>query len=215
MNILSYPLRYLKLRNEAGRKLYRRDTGFVVIMATLLALPFILLDGNFFGAGGMLDRVGSFSSVLTGFYIAALVGVASLSTAVGDLDEVITRGPIFGPDADSGELEELTRRQYVCSLFGYLAFISLFVSISSIFAVVSSGLIDDTSVQMAQNAISKLSGYNINVAYYTGFFRCTLIAVYTLIISHVVATTCHGLYYYIDKIYMKSNVIVGKSDEDS
>jgi hypothetical protein len=216
MKILSYPLRYLALQSDAGNRLYRRDSVFLFGMATILALPFIFFDGNFFGASGLLDRVGTFASVLTGFYIAALVGVASLSSTVGDLDDIIDVGPIFGPDVESGQLEKLTRRQYVCSLFGYLAFVSLFISISAIFAVVCSGIITPGLITKAQASIVTWTGFSAScVATSFEFIRGGIIIVYAVVISHIVATTCHGLYYYIDRIYLKRTTIGTKTEDGS
>lgn len=212
MNILSYPMRYVTLRNEAGGKLYKRDAAFVIVMAALLTSPFVVLDGNFFGAGGLLDRVGTFASVLTGFYIAALVGVASLSPTVGDLDKVITQGPIYAPPREGGEPEELTRRQYVCSLFGYLAFVSLFLSISAIVAVVCSGVVTAGTAVKVQGLVTSWTGYGASfIPTVFELMRTALIIVYTLIISHIIATTCHGLYYYIDRIYAKEPTMGSKT----
>jgi hypothetical protein len=211
MNILSYPLRYLALRAEAGNKLYLRDRSFVLGMAAVISLPFIVLKGNFFGIGGMLDRVGTFASVLTGFYIAALVGVASLSPSVGDLDEEIVEGPILAP----GEIGEgpirLTRRQYVCSLFGYLAFVSLFVSVSAILAVVCSELFTPRLLSALQGWVSRLMERKADfLPISLEIFRGLIVVFYSLLVSHIVTTTCHGLYYYIDRIYAKKTQMGSK-----
>lgn len=224
MNILSYPMRYTTLENEAGSKLYKRDVVFVILTTMFLAFPFIIFDGNFFGVSGLLDRVGTFASVLTGFYIAALVGVASLSPAIGDLDEIIVEGPIFAPsfeyeiDLEGREKkvetkEKLTRRQYVCSLFGYLAFVSLFLSISSIVAVVLSGIVNEETASKIQASIASWVGWDVNwIPTIIELCRAILIIGYALVISHIIATTCHGLYYYIDRIYAKKAEILPDSD---
>lgn len=205
MNIVSYPLRYARLRTENGKLLWTRDPTFVVILGVLLALPFVLGEGVFFGAGGLLDRVGTFNSVLTGFYIAALVGVASLSSTVGDLDEYLEQGKVFGPDG------ELTRRQYVCSLFGYLAFLSLFLSIAAIFAVTIAQPLDQLALGRFKSWIIRMSGVQRETAgLLLSYGRAALVLSFTMLVSHLIATTCHGLYYYIEKIYAKKTTLSQK-----
>ena len=73
----------------------RGDVLPVLVIAAVLGAPFVLFDANFFGPEGFFERFGSFASVLTGFYIAALVGIASFVSAVGGLDEPIMVGPVF------------------------------------------------------------------------------------------------------------------------
>ena len=98
MNVFAYPLRYLRLEDEQENRLFLRDKTALIGSTFILALPFILFDMNFFGDRGFLDRFGSFSAVLTGFYIAALVGIASFASSLGGLDDVIAVGKIKGPD---------------------------------------------------------------------------------------------------------------------
>ncbi|MCV9965444.1 hypothetical protein OIU34_26555 [Pararhizobium sp. BT-229] len=209
MNIVAFPLKYLVLKDERDRRLYRRDALFVLLFSTALAAPFILLEGNFFGVGGFLDRIGSFASVLTGFYIAALVGVASLSPTLGDLDKEIEVGAIYAKekDAETGQPIALTRRQYVCTLFGYLAFASLFVSISSIVSTVLSGI--NTSSFIDFNTATSFGRF-LTASFL--FLKYGLIIFYVLIVCHIVTTTCHGLYYYIERIYAAETTIGSKAD---
>ena len=77
-SVLTYPLSYLSLKDEGGNRLFRRNWLALMTVVVILSAPFILFDANYFGDKGFLDRFGSFAAVLTGFYIAALVGVASL-----------------------------------------------------------------------------------------------------------------------------------------
>lgn len=209
MNIVAFPLRYLTLKDVDGHKLYKRDALFVLLFSAVLAVPFIFLDGNFFRTGGFLDRIGSFASVLTGFYIAALVGVASLASTFGGLDQVIEVGVIRGKDTASGETIDLTRRQYVCSLFGYLAFASLFVSISSIVSVVLSGMTIKNAIDFS--FIPYVGAYVPDALIY---LRYGLIVFYVVVVAHIVATTCHGLYYYIDRIYAPATELGSKAPSE-
>ncbi|RWM70817.1 MAG: hypothetical protein EOR81_32295 [Mesorhizobium sp.] len=180
------------MKDESGRALFLRNGLAAILIAIILTLPFGFTDANYFGDKGFLDRFGGFSAVLTGFYIAALVGIASFAPSIGDLDEQIEVGKITRID-DDGESENLTRRQYVCSMFGYLSFVSLFISVFAIFSAIFSSF-------HVIDIIFNVAGFRINFS-----FVIYLLAIFfiNLIISHMVVTTCHGLYYLIDRLYAK------------
>ncbi|MBX5268620.1 hypothetical protein HJB99_08005 [Rhizobium sp. NLR17b] len=204
MNILTYPLGYLRLKDADGRYLYRRNLLALVALTAIVSAPFIIANANFFGDKGFLDRIGSFSAVLTGFYIAALVGIASFSTAIGDLDEEILVGPI-SREAANGEPENLTRRQYVCALFGYLSFVSLIISLGSILLIVLGGASTDVLMLFAE--FPRLAALADTI---TGLIRVGVVIICSLVISHMFITTCHGLYYMIDRLYHKEAQILKK-----
>jgi hypothetical protein len=207
MNILSYPLGYLLLTDEHGSKLYRRNLVALIVITLLISLPFILANANFFGDKGFLDRIGGFSAVLTGFYIAGLVGIASFSSAVGDLDVVIVHGPISRLTAE-GEPEELTRREYVSSMFGYLSFVSLSMSISFILLIVLAGTKDDILTWAGQ--FPEVAPY---VAQSVSIIRTLTIVLCSLVVAHLFVTTCHGLYYMIDRLYHKEARLLDKPSD--
>lgn len=199
MNVLTYPLRYLSLCDEHGRRLYLRNLVTVILLTIAFTLPFWLTDANYYADGGLLDRFGNFSAVLSGFYIAALVAVASFGPSLGDIDDVIQVGKITrAPDEEGDEPETLTRRQYVCSLFGYLAFLSLLISVLGIVVVTVAG------------AGSKMLGLlDVRAVRPVGLLLAIVI---NLIIAHMIVTTCHGLYYLIDRLYAKSAKLLPKSE---
>lgn len=206
-NIIIYPLGYLALRDERGRRLFWRNGFAAAILASVMSVPFALLDANFFGDGGFLDRFGSFTGVLTGFYIAALVGIASFASSVGDLDEVIEVGPIrrVALNRQDGDppMEDLTRRQYVCSLFGYLSFVSLGLSVSAILLIVTA-----THVASAIRLIfSDLTAHCIHVV-----ASWLVVGIFNLLLAHLLVTTCHGLYYLIDRLYAKRPILLPKPE---
>lgn len=202
MNVLTYPLRYLALKDESGRALFLRNKLSIVSLTIIIAAPFIFAHLNFFGDRGFLDRIGSFLSVLTGFYIAALVGIASFASTLGDLDEVIESGKIKINPGTENEVD-LTRRQYVCIMFGYLSFISLFLSVFSVLAI---------SIVETRGIITELLKYDFckNLKWIYIPLRMTLILLFCVVISHMLLTTCHGLYYLIDRLYTKKAVLLKK-----
>ncbi|WP_048707403.1 hypothetical protein [Microvirga massiliensis] len=207
-SVLTYPLSYLSLKDEGGRRLFRRNSVAVLVVVAVMSAPFILFDANYFGDKGFLDRFGSFAAVLTGFYIAALVGVASFASSVGDLDGEIEVGRISRPvpnPAEGEDLEEyLTRRQYVCSMFGYLAFVSLVLSVGAIMLIVAAA-----PARSAVNAISGWSGAQTAQGA-KDVLRAIVIVGFNLVLAHLLVTTCHGLYYLIDRLYAKKPTLLPK-----
>jgi hypothetical protein len=186
MNVFSYPLRYVWLRAENGKRLLNRDGLGVLVLAVVLSLPFWLTNANYYGLGGFLDRFGSFAGVLTGFYVAALVGVASFATPKLGIDNLIAVGPVF--DHSKKPPKSLTRREYVCAMFGYLAFMALMSSLAAILAAVVA-----PDIGAGLRNLLPLSAFRI--------ISGIILFAFNLVIAHMVATTCHGLYYLIDKIY--------------
>lgn len=196
MNVFAFPLRYLRLRDEDDRRLFLRDALGVIILAIIISTPFWFAGASYFGPGGFLDRFGSFAGVLTGFYVAALVGVATFATNSSAMNTVITVGPIRLFQKGE-EPEELTRRQYVCYLFGYLAFVSLCVSLAAILLVVASGPI--------RSSIAAWLGSNW--AFWAG---AAMVFIANIVLAHMVATTCQGLYYLIERLYAEAPVLLDK-----
>lgn len=198
-NVFTFPLGYLSLTDEQGRPLFRRDLLGVITLALIVSLPFWVTTANYFGTDGFLDKFGAFSGVLTGFYVAALVSVASFLSASPSLDELIAVGPVYGPPKD-GEPNPLTRRQYICSMFGYLSFMSLGLSLGALLAVtiaepISWGLYAIISDKIVQQIISGALIFGMN-----------------LVLAHMVATTCHGLYYLMDRLYAEKAQILTKDE---
>jgi hypothetical protein len=179
----------------------------VLAIALVITTPFVYFDLNYFGERGLLDRFGGFSAVLTGFYIAALVGVASFSSSLGDLDEPIEVGTITRVD-ESGAPYDLTRRQYVCSMFGYLAFVSLVISMIAIVLVSVSNFAWSkaiTGLVPWQSRRAAADGIEVGIS--------VLMFVINMVLAHMLVTTCYGLYYLIDRLYAAKPKLLPKRPE--
>lgn len=198
VNIFTFPLRYLTLKDENKKHLFWRDLFGVFILAIILSIPFWITDANYFGESGFLDKFGGFAGVLTGFYVAGLLGIASFLGASPSLDEEIQIGKIYGPERD-GQPNALSRPEYVCAMFGYLSFLSLVISVAALLLVV---ITEVSSVSLAA-----LVGQ-------TAFVVIAGIAVFliNLVLAHMVATTCHGLYYLMDRLYAESPEMMTKEE---
>jgi hypothetical protein len=201
MYFVAYPFKYLKLRRKDTRLVLRRDI-FIVISISIVGYSIFQFfpNSNFFGTDGFLEKMGGLTSSLTGFYIAGLLAVATFSMAKADLDNPITVGPVYsGKKDDLGD--PLSRREYVCLMFGYLALLSLLISIIS---VISSGLAPSAS-NFFRNYEFEFQGiifeWDSIVSFLSKFITISLSA-------HLIVTTGYGLYYLTYKIYAKEIEII-------
>ena len=189
---LFYPLRYFRLRNKTKSHL---DAWPTLMLTAILAAPFIYLPGtNFFHSGGFLDKVLLLTVALTAFYVAALVAVATFSHP--DLDKTISVGIIalVSKDDDGQRIQEhLSRREFSCYIFGYLAFASMMFSI---FASAAIPLSDFKADAQTPYWISWL----LQPAH-AFWMRSGLIVLFDAAIAHVAVVTSLGLYYLMDRLY--------------
>lgn len=225
--IAAYPLRYLSLEARSGRRLIWRDLPGMVVVAAFTAAPYAVFDqANFFHRDGFIDKVGTFSSVLTGFYVAGLVAVATFPFNRAGLDKVIEVGPVFlpkrradeddiGPGQQDRDREALTRREYVCSMFGYLAFMSMLVTVLSIMCVTTADFVGKFN-----HVTWSVRGVDMTLTHAN--VRLAVVGISCLVLSSLFVTTSRALYYLIDRLYASSPEVLPlrykaniKADEDN
>ncbi|MEY9590990.1 hypothetical protein ABIA06_003281 [Bradyrhizobium yuanmingense] len=197
---LFYPLRYFSLVNDEKRHI---DLWPTIVLAAIIAAPFIFLDGlPFFHKDGFLDKILTLTSALTGFYVAALVAAATFTHP--DLDKVFKAGPValISRDADGTKIaEHLTRREFVCIIFGYLAFSSFILSVFAAFIIAVSNY--DHAAVARWHIVGPLLGGD-----YLYVTRSLFISAFTLAIAHLIIVTSLGLYYLMDRLYRRDREIV-------
>jgi hypothetical protein len=112
---LAAPLRYLSIRHDIK---YRFDWGWPITLTVLtMALFWVLpVKPEILGDNGVLKAVRDFIALLAAFFVVALAAIATF--ALETLDQ-----PMEGTTPTLGG-RDLTRRQFVCYLFGYLCVLS-------------------------------------------------------------------------------------------
>jgi hypothetical protein len=173
--------------------LLRRDVlPLVLVVAVCWLVSHLVPDLNFFGTDGVVDRIGTLTSTLTGFYVAALVAAATFASSHAELDEVIKKGKVYQLTLVEGQPDEdyLTRREYVCAIFGYVSISALLISISSILIVSISDAVSTTMRPgtWTDCAIEMLAGLSA--------------LIYMILVFHLIITTAHGLYYLSYRLYI-------------
>ena len=194
MLFIIYPFRYLFLKNDKRRSIIWRDSIFCLFgTAVIIALYLSSTGANFFAKDGFVDKIGSISSSLTGFYIAGLLAVATFSMPKADLDNVIVNGKVF-LRSDYQQSNPLTRREYVCLMFGYLAMLALLMSIITAVEsgsyIVIRNLLEDREIRLFKTGADAIP-----------LVRFLGMSIFSMMVMHLVVTTGYGLYYLISKIY--------------
>ncbi|EMD6910560.1 MULTISPECIES: hypothetical protein [Citrobacter] len=117
------PLSYLRIKHEE-KKWYDFIVPFAVSVCLTIAYHFHANKIPLIETNGLLLQVNGLLQVLIGFYIAALAAVSTFSSAT--IDEVMAGDPPTLLEEFRGEKMTvlLTRRRFVCYLFGYLALVS-------------------------------------------------------------------------------------------
>jgi hypothetical protein len=196
---LFYPLRYFALQNSGKRHI---DVWPTLFLTLLIGTPFVLLpDAPFFRSGGFLDKLLLLTSALTGFYVAALVAAATF--VHDDLDKVITLGAIELPMQIDGKkvLTPLTRREFACTIFGYLAFSALMLSLLSGLAISLSGASHRPLENLPVVGALFVPSHFILV-------RDVFIYLFSAAVSHLAVVTSLGLYYLMDRLYRHEPVVL-------
>jgi hypothetical protein len=204
---LIYPLRYFRLDNKEKKRI---DFWASLGIAALIFVPFLFIPGaSFFRPNGFLDKLLTLTSALTGFYVAALVAAATFNHP--DLDNVIKSGPIaLITKGDDGNFisELLTRREFICTIFAYLAFSAFIISIICAACVGLSGANLGTIKHWPY--IGKLFSYGTWT-----YLRGALIIVISLGIGHLVVATGLGIYYMMDRLYRHDRKITTKKNSSA
>lgn len=188
-----YPLKYFRLAADGKRRI---DVIPTAIIAAFIVAPFVFLGGSFFHVDGFLDKVLTLTSGLTGFYVAALVAAATFSHP--DLDKVIKSGPIalLTKDIDGNVVRDyLTRREFACTIFGFLSFSSMGLSIACA-----------SAVGLSKYDWSSLGEYFFAV-------RTTVIVLFALWVAHVMTVTALGLFYLMDRLYRHDRQITTTKED--
>lgn len=131
------PLLFLRIKGPGLKSII---WGWPLVISVALTIIFVAapIEVNIFGNQGFIKSVNSLLAVLVGFFVASLAAIASFpDTPGGNLNKKIAgRTPTTLTVIRSGqkETETLSRRKFLCLLFGYDAFCTLFLYISGEFS---------------------------------------------------------------------------------
>lgn len=189
MKLLS-PLNYLRIEHEEKRWYDYR----IPAICSAVAMAVYYLCHNqvpLVGSSGLLVQVNGLLQVLIGFYIAALAAVSTFSNS--SIDEVMAGEPptIIEKYRGTKLRVELTRRRFVCYLFGYLALTS--------FVLFSVGLVAILLGKMISAWVIGLSSIE-----FLWIMKTVFVGVYSLALTNLITTTLLGLYFLSVRFHQSS-----------
>lgn len=128
----------------------------------------------------------SLLGVLPGFYIAALAAIATFNGKSID-GKIDGDNPptLFSSENGISKKRELSRRRFLCFLFGYLAFISIVLCLFNIFFLI----LEHAKLHYSFLVIAK---YLVAI-FYVYFF------------AHMIVTSLVGLFYLCDRLHWPSH----------
>ncbi|MUJ57507.1 hypothetical protein GM710_18230, partial [Vibrio cholerae] len=173
------PLYYLKIKHE--QKLFI-DIYLPLMVAALFLflLSRTSVEIAFVGKSGLVQLVNGLLQVLIGFFVASLAAVATFQRP--GMDENM-RGK-----APTLQGKGVTRRQYLCYMFGYLAFMSIAVYFGS-------GVLELTMKVWKETFGS----------YFTQV-KLVAVFIYFSLVSNIIFTTLLALHFLTDRIVRDNDV---------
>ncbi|TDX18502.1 hypothetical protein EDF88_0988 [Buttiauxella sp. BIGb0552] len=184
------PLSYLRIEHEEKRWY---DYKIPVIGALIVMLIYYFCPNQIplVGSSGLLVQVNGLLQVLIGFYIAALAAVSTFTNST--IDEVMAGDPPTLVEEYRGTKlrVELTRRRFVCYLFGYLALAS--------FVLFCLGLV---SILIGKTVSIWLAGSTSVESLLV--LKTVFIGLYSVILINIITTTLLGLYFLSVRFHQSS-----------
>lgn len=195
------PLSYLRIK--------RQDKAMdeLVIPGVLTAIVvgvLYLFSGkiSIFSEKGVISVIVSYLQIVSGFYIASLAAVATFNK--DSMDKTMPGIPVVLPSRRKrrGKPEALSRRRFLCFLFGYLSFISLILY-----------FLGSASILLAPQLKPLMSDFWLQLV------KWPAVTAFTFATCNMMITTLLGLYYMTDRIHRKDAAFIAPmvapiSDDD-
>lgn len=187
LRMLLRPLDYLEIKHSSKR---RYDLWLPLAIATVCTAGYVSLPEtiSLVSPTGVTSQIQELVKILAGFFIAALAAIATFQKP--DLDRVMAGNPPtleeFDEDEGRDVTRALTRRRFLCFLFGYLAFLSLALFIATATALIVKPWIMTT---FPPSYLGLTRGVGAFVFFF-GFW-------------HMMSIAMLGLYYLTDRLHRK------------
>jgi len=189
------PIDYLRVRHPAKWK-YDLILPIGLTLGMFFLVTVMPIKPNILGKDGLIVLINNLMGILVGFFVASLAAVSTFNKE--GMDKVIPGTPMTLRVKESSAVKniKLTRRRYLCLLFGYLAFMSLFLYL---FGGGLPYIFSNTDVLLNPKS--------------TMIFKYILCGIYFFIFTNILITTLLGLYYLVDRIHRYEPTLqTGSSD---
>ncbi|ELY3762635.1 hypothetical protein SM084_003030 [Cronobacter sakazakii] len=175
------PLSYLLIKHDE-KNWYDFKIPCAVSLIVTIVYHYHANKIGLISSNGLLLQVNGLLQVLIGFYIAALAAVATFSSQ--SIDEVMAGDPPTLVEKFRGQkiTVELTRRRFVCYLFGYLALVSFMLFCLGMVSIL-------IGKPLHLWLLTFLSSESIL------WLKTIFVGVYLFILMNIITTTLLGLYF--------------------
>lgn len=182
VHILKIPFSYIIIRHPYKKALDNITLCFFPFVFG--AFIYVFPKFNLFHNDGIILSINSFMGTLSGFFVTALAAIATFQGGPYNIDKPFSNKPATLRGFD------LTRRQFLCYLFGYLSASSIIISLIGIL-------------------VSAYLTTPLNFSYKFADYACLIKAIffifYMTAFSHVIVTTFLGLVFLTDRLTHSSN----------
>lgn len=175
------PLAYLRVKRN-GKWTEELVLPFLLSAATVAAVYALGEKFSVYGNPGLINSITSYFQLLSGFFITALAAIATFNRQ--GLDDPMLGDPPTLTHAKDYQPEMLSRRRFLCFLFGYLAFGSLVIYFS--------GTIITLAAPVLNTSFSDTIRPLIKWGALLGF---------TFLSFNILLTSLLGLYYLTDRLH--------------
>jgi hypothetical protein len=186
---LMTPVRYLRIRQ--GVSLFKSKAVYDWVLPIIISIPATYIGYKYsdgiFSEKGVVGGFQKLLEILVPFYIVALAAVATF--ARDGLDAPMKGRPatLNIRHAQGNWVEHiLTRRQFICYMFGYLAFLSLVLFVGILFL----NLVSQKSGVVASETFGK----------YLQFVKVAVIYIFMVPIWQMIVTTLLGVYFMSERL---------------
>lgn len=187
------PLDYLRIKHS--EKLW--VDYYAPLVMTFLFIIFIYnlpLSLKIFGDKGLIEIITGILQILTGFYIASLAAISTFNKK--GMDDIMPGEPPTLKVSYRGSIrtDRLTRRRFLCLMFGYLAYLSLILY-----------FLGETANLIKENAMI------IVAVQYHAMVKWVFVSIYLFLSNNLIITTLLGLYYMVDRIHRSDPKAIEKT----
>lgn len=177
------PLSYLRIRHPV-KPWFDWYVPLIMTTPVFLVLLFLPKDVDIFGNNGLIFIITDLIKILVGFYIAALAAIATFHR--DQMDQVLSGDSAILTVNRKGVIKQsdLTRRRFLCYMFGYLAFMGIFI-----YFVGAAATLLYSNLQVLPNL-----WWVIGLKWF--FIYC-----YLFITANLLSTTLLGLHFMTDRIH--------------
>ncbi|WP_243359343.1 hypothetical protein [Fundidesulfovibrio terrae] len=173
---------YLRVTHESK---YKYDFVAPLVLAIVMVALYVILPAKpkLVGADGLIVKINGLLQILPGFYIAALAAISTFNKS--NMDEPMTGTPPRLVTHYRNKPEQLSRRRFLCLMFGYLSALSIIIC--GLSSVVDVGVNNLKIFILDENVFA--------------YVKLVFMFIFSFMISNLFVTTFLGLYYLSDRIH--------------